>query len=1298
MREAAARPLTEAQAAIWYAQNLDPANPVYNCAHYVEITGELDVVELARAVRNTVAETDALNLVFGAGPDGPWQRPVPFVAWPMPAHDLRNRPDPVAAAVADMRADLARPVPLDAGEPLFGSAVYRVGDDRYLWYLRIHHLCADGYAFTAVAGRVAERYTAAVEGREPRAGFGRLADLLDEEEAYRASERYAADRSFWLERFADRPDVPGLSDAAAPPAYTFTRVEGRMPAKETARLRDLADAAKVAWPELVLAAVAVYTHKMTGSGDVVLGMPSMGRLGSVAARVPATVVNVLPLRLALAPETTVAEAAAAVRTELAEVRPHQRYRYEELRRDLRLLGSGRRLFGPQVNIKGYDHAPSFAGARGVVHYLAAGPVEDIEVIAYLDGDELRVDVDANPAVYGEEETAAHHRRLLALLTTLSEAGAGAAIGDLEVATPEERHQVLTAWNATAHDVPPACLPDLLDAQAARTPEATALVADGAAWTYAELDAAANRLARHLIGLGAGPGVRVAVAAPRSPELVTALLAVEKTGAAYVPIDPEYPDARIAFMLADAASVCVVTAGDTLIDGDGPLCVDLGDPDTAAAIAARPDRPVTDADRIRPLTPDDPAYVIYTSGSTGIPKGTVVGHRAIVNRLAWMQAEYGLTADDRVLQKTSASFDVSVWEFFWPLITGAGLVLARPGGHRDPAYLAGLIRAERVTTAHFVPSMLEVFLAEPAARNATPLRRVVCSGEALPARAVRRFGEVLPGVPLFNLYGPTEAAIDVTSWPCTDADTDPVPIGRPVWNTRIYVLDAGQAPVPPGVAGELYIGGVQLAHGYLNRPELTAERFVPDPYGPPGARMYRTGDRARWRPDGAVEFLGRADQQLKIRGFRVEPGEVEAALTALPEVAQAAVIGRGQRLAGYVVPAPGAHPDAAGLRDALAATLPAHLVPTDLVILDRLPLTANGKLDRTALPEPAATTLTEGRAPRTPREEVLCGLFAEALGLRRVGADDGFFDLGGHSLLAATLVTRVREVLGVECDLGAVFAAPTPAALARALDADGDVSALDTLLPLRTGGGRPGLFCFHPAGGLGWCYTGLLRHLPADLPVYAVQARGLRAAEPLPGSIDEMAADYVRAIRAAQPDGPYHLLGWSVGGVIAHAVATRLRDQGAAVGQLALLDAYPGDQWRDLAAPDERAALRALLYMTGHDEDVLDGAPLERDAVLTALRERGSAVATLDRRVLSAVVDVVVNNARLMREHRHARYDGDAVFFAAAAPRAETWLTRTAWEPYIAGGLTGHDIACTHPEMMSPGPLAGIGAVLAARLA
>src|SRR4051812_8339093 len=466
-------------------------------------------------------------------------------------------------------------------------------------------------------------------------------------------------------------------------------------------------------------------------------------------------------------------------------------------------------------------------------------------------------------------------------------------------------------------------------------------------------------------------------------------------------------------------------------------------DTSLASASAP--PLDD------LHADHLAYMIYTSGSTGKPKGAANTHAGLHNRLAWMQDAYGLTGDDAVLQKTPFSFDVSVWEFFWPLIVGARLVMAAPGAHRDPDRVAETIRREGVTTLHFVPSMLQAFAEYVQAEDTggfASLRRVICSGEALPAELRDRVGKYLPQVQLENLYGPTEASIDVTLWSCAGDQSAEVPIGRPIWNTQAYVLDGGLEPVPAGVVGELYIAGVGLARGYLNRASLTAERFVADPHaglhgsanGPAGSRMYRTGDLARWRADGVLEFLGRADAQAKLRGFRIEPGEIEAALTAQPGVSQAAVIARpdgsgGQRLIGYVVAAAGTVPDTAALRSALSRQLPDYMVPSALVVLERLPLTPNGKLDRRALPEPELGSPHSHRAPRTPQEAILCSLFAEVLGIERVGVDDNFFERGGHSLLATRLISRIRATLNVEVAIRSLFEAPSVEALAARLSSE-----------------------------------------------------------------------------------------------------------------------------------------------------------------------------------------------------------------------------------------------------------------------
>ncbi|MFT2014273.1 amino acid adenylation domain-containing protein [Streptomyces sp. 796.1] len=1322
-----------------------------------------------------------------------------------PGHSANARPtggtpdaaDPDAAALAWMRADLARPFDLASG-PLFQHALFRVGDRRWLWYQRVHHLVMDGYGYSLLARRVAEVYTALAAGEEPPPSpFGRLADLVAADQEYRAGERYAADRAHWAATFgltppdaadtaaagadaaagdtaagrpaarprADLPEAPTLAGRTALPDRTFLRRTAHLGHDATEQLRTLATSLRATWPDLLFATQALYLSRATHSADVVLGVPMMGRMGSAALRIPGMVMNVLPLRLTVRPQDTLAQLVRQVVLGIRAVRKHQHYRYEDIRRDLGLLGDGRALVGPLINVMPFDYGLTFAGARSDAHNLATGPIDDLTVNIYdrADGTGLRIDYDGNPQTYTEDELAAHQQRFLDLLARIAapDTDPHAPLGDHAVLTAAERTLVLDEFNATARTLPPTTLIGPIEYRAARTPDATALVFGPESLTYAQLNARANRLARRLVELGVRPGALAAVALPRSVDLMVALLAVLKAGGAYLPLDPDYPADRLAYMLQDAAPACVLTDRAThgALPAHGLPALVLDDPETRAELARQ-----QSTDPGRALTPHHPAYVIYTSGSTGRPKGVVVPHRAIDNRLRWMQHTYPLTPDDRVLQKTPSGFDVSVWEFFWALREGAAVVVAEPGGHQDPAYLARTIRTQHITTVHFVPSMLGVFLTEPGAADCTGLRRVFCSGEALPRETVTDFHRLLPGVPLHNLYGPTEAAVDVTYHPCTAGESGPVPIGKPVWNTRLYVLDAALKPCPPGVAGELYLAGTQLATGYLGRPDLTAQRFVADPFaaerGEAGARMYRTGDLARWREDGAVEYLGRTDHQVKLRGLRIELGEIEAALAAQDGVAAACVLVRedrpgDQRLVGYVMGHQGAaqtgrsaaadaaagvdrpategdesapladgppqerpdlagtgaagsaahgpdalsagpqdvgHPlDAALLRERIAARLPDYMVPSALVVLDAFPLSPNGKLDRKALPAPPTATAQAGRAPRSHREETLTRLFAQVLGVPQTGVDDSFFDLGGNSLLAVRLVAAIREVLGTELALGALFQAPTPAALADRLraaeegTATGTDQALGVLLPLRAAGTERPLFVLHPAGGISWCYAGLLAPLGPQQPVYGLQARGLTEPEPLPQTMEEMAADYLDHIRQVQPHGPYRLLGWSVGGVVAHTVAVRLQEAGERVELLALMDAYPSDQWRDLAIPAQADAPRALLRMAGFD--LQEGQPLTREQVLETLRREGSALASLPDYTLSAVVDIVVNNATLMRRHDHRVFDGDVLFFTATAPRAEDWLTRDAWQPYVSGRLVNHDIDCLHPELTQPQALA-----------
>ncbi|PVX70888.1 non-ribosomal peptide synthetase, partial [Paraburkholderia unamae] len=648
-----------------------------------------------------------------------------------------------------------------------------------------------------------------------------------------------------------------------------------------------------------------------------------------------------------------------------------------------------------------------------------------------------------------EQLARHYRVILEAVAAEPQR----RIGDLPLMGGAEQRAVLMDWNDTHIEwpAPAPTLAEAFEAQVRLTPDAIAVSFDREPnhepLTYGALNARANRLAHHLREHGVGPDRLVAVCMERSVDMIVALLGVLKAGGAYVPLDPAYPAERLAYLLGDTAAAVLITQSHL------PCAPHLQHAQTVyldgyeTAFAYAPDHNPAGV-----CTSSHLAYCIYTSGSTGNPKGALNTHGAIVNRLLWMQHEYGLGPNDTVLQKTPFTFDVSVWEFFWPLLNGARLVIAKPEGHKDPAYLADAIQRHRVTTLHFVPSMLQAFLNAGMHLTQHALRQVFCSGEALPCALQQQFHRHFNPVKLHNLYGPTEAAVDVTFWHCEpggDPTAASVPIGRPVANTRMYVLDGELRPVPPGVEGDLFIGGVQLARGYLKRPGLTAEKFIPNPYGVVGSRLYRTGDRARYRRDGVLEFLGRSDDQVKLRGLRIEPGEIENALQAHPDVLAAAVAVKGgtqgelyeAQLVGYVVMRAGRSLDNAALRAHLLQCLPDYMVPGIWMCLDALPLNANGKLERKRLPEPdgasreASVNGTPYVAPRTPTETMLATLWAELLGVERVGIDDNFFELGGHSLLATQVIARLTDCFPRALTMRTLFDSPTIAAIARVLDAE-----------------------------------------------------------------------------------------------------------------------------------------------------------------------------------------------------------------------------------------------------------------------
>ncbi|MFV0309875.1 MAG: amino acid adenylation domain-containing protein [Desertimonas sp.] len=1287
------RALTGGQAGLWFVQRIDPASPALNTGEVVALSGEVDDAALVTAIEDVVRGVDVYWLRFEATDDGgAEQTEAPDHSWRVTRLDLRAADEPRRAAEDWIASDMSVVADLTGGDRTrraFGQAVMRVADDEVWWYSRAHHLLVDGYAMSLVVERVAGRYGEIVGGSPaPEDGLVGWRHVADLDDAYVASPGHEIDRAYWMSTVADRDPPRSLSELVALPAPTMIRRRRLVAPDGFDRFRERCAGAEVSWPDALLALVAVYVARLTGRSDVALGLPVMGRLDRPTLRAAATMMNVVPLWVEVDPAGTVAEVAMAVARSRRAMRRHQRYRSEQLRRDLRLLGGDRRLHGPQVNIMPFELRHRFGSVAGRLRNVANGPVEDLTInVARRDqAGGLDIDVDANPRCYAPWEVEAHRDRLGWLI---EDAPLDVAVEDLELVPPDEQTLVLDRWNATQHPVPDVSLAELVETQAVATPDAVALIGpDGPTMSYGALMAASGALAERLVERGVRPGELVGVSVERSIELVVALIAIARCGAGFVPFDTEYPAARRAHMRRVATPRCMIV--DQPSGGspglDEPIDEIVLEDWWAASATSRWSRPWS-------IPPGSPAYVIFTSGSTGAPKGVEIGQRAIVNRLLWMQDRYRLVSTDRVLQKTPAGFDVSVWEFFWPLIAGATMVVAAPGGQRDPAYLARAIVDHRVSTVHFVPSMLEAFLDDPAS-GATRgvLRRIICSGEVLPAELAGRAIE-RTGARLDNLYGPTEAAIDVTAWRVDpDRDRASVPIGRPVWNTALRILDRRGRLTPVGVPGELHLAGRQLARGYVGRADLTAERFIDDPFDASGGRLYRTGDLVRWRPDGAVEYLGRLDRQVKLRGQRIELGEIESVVAAdaavTAAVADVRAIGSGdQRLVAWVVPStPGALDLDAVVRRA-AGHLPAFMVPQHWVVIDELPVDVNGKLARSSLPDPVLDIATSPESvPRTPVEESVVCRFAEVLGLPAVGMDDDFFERGGHSLSATILVDRLRPILGDDLSVAEVFATPTPR---RLLSRDRDVdSGFGPALAIRRRPGAPTVWCVHPAGGLAWCYAALGAALAPDVAVMGLQAPGWDGGE-LPATIDEMARRANQTLIAQRHGGDIHLLGWSVGGVIAHEMAVQLEESGVAVASVVLVDAYPSTSWRGRPEPTETDAWRALLYIGGIDPADAAGADgeLTREAALDALGRERRALSTLSPERLDRMAEIVVNHGRAMHRHRERRYPG-AVTHVAAAESTAAGFEPATWQG-VVGGLTTRQSPGAHARQLSDEPLAAL---------
>ncbi|WP_063006691.1 non-ribosomal peptide synthetase [Nocardia kruczakiae] len=1284
--------LSVAQYELWLAQQLHPTVP-FSISQYTDVQGDLDLELLQRCARRAARELQSPHVRFAIVDGRPRQYLDHDADTGFDCIDLSDHPDPERAAQEWMSRDHHAGIDL-TGDDVTKTVLFTLGPGRYRCYARSHHIAVDGFGAAQVLQRTAELHSAATEGRPPVACRAvSLAEIVAAEQRYRSSSRFAADREYWGRQLAGLDHTTRLTERYAAPSARPHISHATVDAEVMARLGDAARRYGTGMAEVLVAAVTAFLAQMTGHSDVTVSLPVAGRTTGALRQSAGMVSNVVPLRVRGVAESTVGELVHEVRLSMIGALRHQLYRHEDLLRDHGVGQAGRHGYGPLINVLSLPDSIDFGAVRGRTQLLSAGPVDDLAISCYRFGTEpFVIDFHANPELYRADEVEGYRQQFVDCLTRFLRADGAdtvfaAVAGTHTIAAPQRRHHQRL-------------LPDLL-AAGIDAGDRIALSGPDRSVTYRELDETTARWARELIAHGAGPEVVVAVALSRSVESVMALWAVARTGAVFFPVNPADPPARVSKLIADSGA----SLGITLTRWRAPLettTVDwlmLDSDEFTRAAASRSSEAVTDKDRLRPLRAAHPAYLIYTSGSTGAPKGVLSTHEGLATLADDLRTRNGIGSDAVVLQAHSPFCDASMLEYLSAFAPGARLVAMAPdivAGQR----LSQVMEDEAVTQLIVTPAILATLDPD----RLPSLRTVTVGGDKCPPALAQRWAGRLP---MFNSYGPTEATVVVTQTePLTPGS--PITIGRGLPGVQTLVLDARLRPAPRGARGELYLAGDALARGYLGRPGITAQSFVANPHGQPGTRMYRTGDMVREQPDGTLEYLGRGDVQISLRGQRIEPSEVERALAADATVDQAVVRvwtseTLGDRLIGYVVPAAAEEDfDRAAVLARLRTVLPPGMVPAMLIPLPEIPINpSSGKTDRSALPAPQTLPRPAFRAPASEIERTVAETIAEVTGQSRIGLDDNFFELGGNSLLGVELCRQLSERTGTTVTISSLFT-PTVQTLAAAIEAtathgnnDAAVggSALQPVLPLRGSGSGTPLICLHSAVPLSWCYSGLLRYV-TDRPVYGLQSPAVSGQSRRYHSVDELAEVYLRELTRVQPEGPYHLLGWSLGGQLAHALAARLRARGHDVGLLVMLDSVA---FGEGAPQPEPPTVRDLVtHLQGNESATPDTRPLTLDEAVDVLADSPGPGRGLTREQLECLHQGYVDSVAMSTSYRPASYDGDLLYFSATEGITGD-LTGEMWRPWVSGRIAEHRVDVTHAQMTNPEALAVIGPILETEL-